>query len=228
MKVTDKHPAIMVKPAILARSGIYVYGRDEILAMGITPAADKPFYAVYRPPNVLIEAREKFAFAVVTKEHTAFDTEPDNFSDQAEGVVGDSVDVVTLDDGNVGLKGRIAFYKKDAADYFEGGNRETSAQYQMRLAPSGDPARDGHDFVMTEIVSVNSLAITARGRGGGGVRVLDSTVVTNKVDGGIRMKGGFLSFLGIGKTKDADFKFSGVLMGSVAKIKTLDEAGIEK
>jgi hypothetical protein len=228
--VTDKHPAIMVKPAILARSGIYVYGRDEMLAMGFTLAEDKPFYKVYRPPHVLIEAKDKFCFAVVTKEHTAFDTSPENFREQAEGVVGDSVEVVTLDNGNVGLKGKIAFYTKDVADYFESGNKETSAQYRMGLAPSTDPTRDGYDFVMTGIESVNGLAITAKGRGGKSVRVLDSTAIIDTVIGGMKM-GGFLSFLGIGKAKDAGFKFSDTLFGGMAKVKALDAAdtaGIEK
>jgi hypothetical protein len=230
-RVADKHPAIMVKPAILARSGIYVYGRDEMLSMGFTLAEDKSFYKVYRPPHVLIEAKDKFCFAVVTKEHTAFDTSPENFREQADGVVGDSVEVVTLENGNVGLKGRIAFYTKDVADYFESGNRETSAQYRMGLLPSSDPARDGYDFVMTGIESVNSLAITAQGRGGKNVCVLDSMAAVNKETGGIRMKSGFLSFLGIGKAKDADFKFSNVLFGCMAKVKALDAAdtaGIEK
>jgi hypothetical protein len=228
---TDKHPAIMVKPAILARSGIYVYGRDEMLAMGFTVKDDKSFYKVYRPPHTLIEAKDKFCFAVVTKEHTAFDTSPENFREQADGVVGDSVEVVTLDDGNIGLKGRIAFYTKDVADYFESGNKETSAQYHMALAPSSDPVKDGYDFVMVGIESVNSLAITSQGRGGGSVRVLDSMAAMNKFIGGNRMKGGFLSFLGIGKTKDAGFKFSDALFGGISKVRALDasdSAGIEK
>jgi hypothetical protein len=226
----DRHPAVMVKPAILARSGIYVYGRDEMLAMGFTLAEDKPFYKVYRPPHVLIEAKDKFCFAVVTKEHTALDTSPENFREQAEGVVGDSVEVVTLENGNVGLKGNIAFYTKDVADYFESGNRETSAQYRMGLMPGNDPARDGYDFVMTGIESVNSLAITANGRGGKSVCVLDSIAVIDKVIGGTKM-GGFMSFLGLGKAKDTGFKFSDVLFGGIAKVKTLnaaDTAGIEK
>jgi hypothetical protein len=180
---------------------------------------------------VLIESKDKFCFAVVTKEHTAFDTSPENFREQADGVVGDSVEVVTLENGNIGLKGKIAFYTKDVADYFENGNKETSAQYRMALAPSDDPVRDGYDFVMVGIESVNSLAITSRGRGGESVRVLDSTAVISKGLGGNRMKGGFLSFLGIGKSKDTGFKFSDVLFGGIAKVKALDakdSGGIEK
>jgi hypothetical protein len=231
MNAKDKHPAILVKDAILARSGIYVYGRDELLVMGVGLKDDRPLYRVYRPPNVIVEAKDKFSFAVVTKEHTALDTSPENFREQAAGVVGDSIDVVTLSDGTVALKGRIAFYTKDVADYFESGNKETSAQYAMCLVPGGDPERDGYDFVMTAITSVNGLAITARGRGGENVRVLDSMPVLNRYVGGNRMKGGFLSFLGIGKAKDAGFKFSDALYGGMEKVKALgaaDTAGVEK
>lgn len=231
MVVKDKHPAILVKDAILARSGIYMYSRDELRAMDITPKDDKLLYKVYRPPNVIVEAKDKFSFAVVTKEHAISDTSPDNFREQADGVVGDHIEVVTLEDGTVGLKGRIAFYTKDVADYFESGNKETSAQYSMCLIPSNDPARDGHDFVMTKIISVNSMAITAHGRGGKNVRVLDSMAAIDKNRGSSRMKSGFLAFLGIGKTKDTGFKFSDTLFGGIEKVKALnvaDTAGIDK
>lgn len=230
MEARDRHPAILVKDAVLARSGIYAYGREELMRMGHVPKDNKAFYRVYRPPSVLVGCKDKFAFAVVTKEHTAEDTSPDNFRGQADGFVGNAIDVVALDDGNIGLKGEIAFYTRDIADYFERGNKETSAQYGLKLCPSADSARDGYDFVMTDITYVNSLAITAHGRGGRGVRVMDSVGAEN-VTGGLRMKKGFLSFLGIGKTKDAGFKFSETLLGSMAKVKALgasDTAGVEK
>jgi hypothetical protein len=223
MRAHDKHPAILVKDAILARSGIYLYSRDEIWRMGFTPVEDKPLYKVYRPPHVLVEAKDKFAFAVVTKEHPVDDTSPDNFRDQAEGCVGDDIAVVALEGSNIGLRGKIAFYTQDVADYFERGNKETSAQYGLKLQESKDPVRDGYDFVMTEITSVNGLAITARGRGGSSVRVLDS-IARNRAAGGYTMKKGFLAFLGVGKSKDAGFKFSEVLLGSMAKVKALDAA----
>jgi hypothetical protein len=232
MTVKDKHPAVLVKDAILARSGIYLYSRDDLRRMKIAPREEKAEYRVYRPPGVVIEAKDKFPFAVVTKEHTAFDTSPDNFREQADGVVGDSIEVVALDGGHIALKGRIAFYTRDAADYFESGNKETSAQYDMRLAESRDPDGDGYDYMMTGIESVNGVAITARGRGGKNVRVLDSmaAAVIDKAIGGNEM-GGFLSFLGIGKAKDTEFKFSDVLFGGVAKVKAFDgsdAAGVEE
>jgi hypothetical protein len=45
------------------------------------------------------------------------------------------------------------------------------------------------------------------------------------------MQKGFLAFLGIGKTKDVNFKFSDMLFGSIAKVKALngaDTAGIDR
>jgi hypothetical protein len=230
MAAKDTHPAILIKDAILARSGIYVYSRDDLRIMGVVPDVEKPLYKIYRPPHVLVAAKDKFAFAVVTREHTADDTSPDNFRDQAEGCVGNDIAVIALDDGNIGLKGKIAFYTQGVADYFEQGNRETSAQYGLKLCPSADPARDGYDFVMTEITSVNGLAITARGRGGSSVRVLDSAAATSRT-GGYRMIKGFLTLLGIGKAKDSGFKFSNILFGSMEKVRALDAsdaAGIDR
>lgn len=43
-----------------------------------------------------------------------------------------------------------------------------------------------------------------------------------------KVRSGFLSFLGIGKQKDSGFKFSAVLMDSVAKVHSLDAAGVEQ
>jgi hypothetical protein len=234
MEVKDKHPAILVKDAILARSGTYIYSRDDLLRMGVPLKDSKPLYRIYRPPHVVVGAKDKFPFVVVTKGHTEADTSPDNFRDQADGVVGDSIEVVTLDDGNVALKGRVAFYTKSVADSFESGSKETSAQYSMRLRPCDNPARDGYDFIMTEITSVNSVAVLERGRGGSSVRVLDGMPPLDKYVGGNRMskmRSGFLSFLGFGKTKDAGFKFSDTLFGGIEKVKALDAAdsdGIEK
>jgi hypothetical protein len=230
MVVKDNHPAIMVKDAILARSGIYTYTAEEIRDIGFPVDKNKQFCTVYRPPSVIVKAKDKFAFVVVTRKHAAADTEPGNFHEQADGVVGDSIDVVPMQNGDIALKGRIAFYTKDVADFFESGNKETSAQYHMKLAASSDPVRDGYDYVMTDITSVNSLAIVPLGRGGRDVRVLDS-IARNKSNGGVKMIGGFLSFLGIGKTKDENFKFSDVLFGGIARVKEAgvsDLAGVEK
>jgi hypothetical protein len=112
-----------------------------------------------------------------------------------------------------------------------GSKKELSAQYGMYLAPSENSARDGYDFVMTKITFVNSVAITTRGRGGVDVRVLDNMTAIDKVIGRNKMRSGFLSFLGIRKPKDTNFKFSDALFGGIAKARALDAAdasGIEK
>jgi len=87
---------------------------------------------------------------------------------------------------------------------------------------------------MTEIVKVNHEAVLPRGRGGSDVRVLDRAAAQGAGSGGsemageVKKKGGFLEFLGIRKPKDDNFKFSDVLLESVAKVHSLDQAGLEK
>ncbi len=216
-KTQDRHPAIGVKNAILARSGVYEYSYDEMLRRGIIPKVKKDYYKEYRPPEVLIRNKDKFAFSVVTKEHTALETTPENFRKQASGTVGDSIEVVTLDDGNVGLQGKIAFYTQDVASYFDSGVKETSADYRSVVKPSDDPS---YDFVLEDIVSVNGLAITQRGRGGSTVRVLDS--MKNKKEFSIMSKkrGGILAnFLGVKKSGE---KYSASVFKTMKELRSID------
>lgn len=225
----DGHPAIMVKPAVLARSGVYLYSYDEMVKRGFTPPVKKDFYREYRPAGVLIRAKDKFAFSTVTVEHTDDETGPENFRDPDQrvcGIVGDSVEVTTMDDGEVAIEGNIAIYTKDGEAYYNAGNKQTSADYKSKVVLSKNPA---YDLEMVDIISVNGVVLTERGRGGPNVRVKDSTGTGKSSIGGLKMKKGVLGFLGIGRTKDDDkFKLSAVVMENVKKVHTLDAAGIEK
>lgn len=221
----DNHPAIMIKQGILARSGVYLYSYDEMVQRGFTPPVKKDFYKEYRPAHVLIRAKDKFAFSAVTVEHTKDETNPDNFREQASGIVGDSIEVTTLDNGEVALQGSMAFYTQDAVDYFNSGNKETSADYRSKVVLSKNPE---YDLELVEILSVNGVVLTERGRGGPSVRVMDSAKADNKT-GGLKMKKGVLStLLGIGRVKDDSFKLSKLLMEKVKQVHTLDTAGITK
>jgi len=225
-KTLDGHPAIMIKPGILARSGVYLYSHDEMIQRGFKPPVEKPYYKEYRPAAVLIRAKDKFAFAAITVEHTAEETRPENFRDQASGIVGDTIEVTTLDNGEVALQGNFAIYTQDAADYYNAGNKETSADYTSKVVLSKNPE---YDLELVEIISVNGVVLTEHGRGGASVRVMDSASSTKKIVGGLKMKQGVLSFLGIGRAKDkAEFKLSQVVMEGVKKVHTLDAAGIGK
>lgn len=125
--------AIIVKNAILARSGIYIYSHEEMLRRGHNPEVKKEFYREYRPASVLVAAKDKFKYAVLTKEHPHSIT-ADNIQQVIEGVVGSDIDVVSLEGNEIALKGEIAFYTKDGVEYYNTGAKETSAQYKIGRA----------------------------------------------------------------------------------------------
>jgi hypothetical protein len=222
----DNHPAIMIKPSILARSGVYLYTHDEMIKRGFTPPVRKEIYKEYRPAAVLIRNKDKFAFTAMTVEHTDDEISAANFRDQASGVIGDSIEVTTLDDGEVALRGNIAFYTQDAVDYFNAGNKETSADYRSKVVLSKNPL---YDLELVDIISVNAVVITERGRGGENVRVRDSLPSAQKKTGGLKMGYNVLGFLGIGRTKDkADFKLSQVVMTGVKQVHTVDAKKLDE
>jgi hypothetical protein len=192
--------AIIVKNAILARSGIYVYSRDEMIRRGHTPAVTQEFYKEYRPASVLVAAKDKFKYAVLTKEHPSSIT-ADNVQQVIEGVVGSNIEVVVLENDEIALKGELAFYTKDAVSYYDTGAKETSAQYISKVSPVFG---QDYDYILEEIQEVQGLALTRQGRGGSSVAVLDSLISAGKAEekaqGDKVMKNNsILSFLGIGK-----------------------------
>ena len=194
--------AIIVKNAILARSGIYIYSHEEMVRRGHNPEIKKDFYKEYRPASVLVAAKDKFKYAVLTKEHPRSITS-DNIQEVIEGVVGGTVEVVALDNDEIALKGEVAFYTKDAVQYYENGAKETSAQYISKVSPVFN---DIYDYILEEIQEVQGLALTRQGRGGSSVAVLDSLLSANtqaetKIQGDKVMNrvNSILSFLGIGK-----------------------------
>jgi hypothetical protein len=233
--VNDSSSKLAVKDAILVRSGIYNYSKEEVLGWGITPSKDKPFYREYRPAGVLISARDKFNMVPVTKNHPFDDVDEKNFHTFASGVTGGPIDAVALEDGEIALKGQIAFFTRDAFDFYSEGNRETSPGFEKVVHAVDNADEVGYDFVLKEIKSVNHMAIVPKGRGGSKVRVMDKAITIGKTfEGGIGMdktkkvRTGILGILGFVKAKDENFKFSTVLLDSVAKVHTLDKAGLEK
>ena len=192
--------AIIVKNAILARSGIYIYSHEEMLRRGHNPEVKKEFYREYRPASVLVAAKDKFKYAVLTKEHPRSIT-ADNIQQVIEGVVGSDIDVVSLEGNEIALKGEIAFYTKDGVEYYNTGAKETSAQYLSKVSPVFGP---DYEYILDEIQEVQGLALTRQGRGGSSVAVLDSLISADtaekKLQGDkVMSKNSILSFLGIGK-----------------------------
>ena len=214
----DKKPYIEVKDAIVARSGIYTYTRAEILARGHKPAQVKDYYKEFRPAAVIAAAAPLFDLVPVpNREHIDEEITADNFHEHASAMIGGPIEVVPMPDGiNIGLKGRIAFFTKDAYDYYQAGNKETSADYISESVLVDNPEEVGYDLIVTKITSVNNVAITARGRGGQDVRIRDSmpSQIFDKAVG--RKTMGVLSLLGIGKREE--LKFSAAVKDSITAI----------
>ena len=216
--------AIIVKNAILARSGVYTYSHEEMVRRGHTPEVKKDFYTEYRPASVLVAAKEKFKYAVLTKEHPPH-INSDNVQKVIVGVVGSEIDVVILENEEVALKGEVAFYTKDAVDYYNSGAKETSAQYISKVSAVSD---QDYDYLLEDIQEIQGLALTRQGRGGSSVAVLDSLLSAGKsVEKNIKgdkimgHKNSILSFLGIGKAPQDEL--SSLVMDNVAGYSELSE-----
>ena len=228
-RVVDRKPYIEVKDAIVARSGIYKYTYDEVVARGHTPKVKKAWYKELRPASVIVRSKDMFDLVPVpNKEHTDEYITPENFHTHTSGIVGGPIEVVALDDSQeIALKGRLAFFTKDAYEYYMAGNRETSADYESVSELVDNPEEVGYDLLMTEIHFVNNVAITSHGRGGSKVRVQDKMPEPNIID---KITGrnsmGFLGLvLGLNKSEKA---FSAHVKDAIEKARTADTAGKEE
>ena len=226
----DEKAYITVKRARIARAGVQSYSAQELRDQGIVLEDGKAFGLVYRPPEVVIKNKDKFANVPFVDNHTPVAVTPDNWRDFAIGFVSGNIDVEVFED-QIWVVGDVVFYDRKAYEAYQNGKVELSAQYDVQLGEVKDGSAHGCDAVVLDIPAVNHVALCDMARAGRNARVLDS--VDRKMYGGINMSakmlGGWLaSQFGIGKTKDANFKFSNVLMDSVAKVHSLDEQGLTK
>jgi hypothetical protein len=231
MLTNDGQPFLEVKKVRIARAGKQFYAASEMSARSAKfKDTGKALYAEYRPPEVLLKHLQKFNHVPFVNDHTPTDVTPDNWKQYAVGIVGGSAGVEVVDD-EIWLTNDVIFYDRKAYDDYRNGKVELSASYDAKFAFADEPEKAGYDTVLVDIPAVNHVALVDRARAGHSARILDSAAIIDKEIekiGGTSMKGGFLSFLGIGKTKDGSFKFSAALMDSLVKAKTLDAAGIEK
>jgi hypothetical protein len=219
-------PYIEIKKARIARSGKQFYTASEMKARTAkVKDSGKAFYTEYRPPEVLIKSLDKFNYVPFLNEHTAFDVNPDNWKQYAIGMVGGNAGVEVVND-EVYITNDLIFYDRGAYDEYKNGKVELSARYDAKYAFVDDEETCGYSSVLLDIPSVNHVALVGKARAGHEAKIIDSLGTGNGY-GGLKMKSGFLSFLGIGKSKDYSFKFSAVLMDSLGKVKA-DAATVEK
>jgi hypothetical protein len=222
----DGTPYIEIKKARIARAGKQFYTASEMKARTAKfKDSGKKLYAEYRPPEILIKNLDKFNYVPFINEHTLFDLTPDNWKQYAIGMVGGNAGVEVVND-EVYVTNDVIFYDRKAYDEYKNGKVELSARYDAKYAFVDDEETCGYSSVLLDIPSVNHVALVGKARAGHEAKIIDSLGTGNSY-GGLKMKSGFLSFLGIGKAKDDSFKFSAVLMDSLGKVKA-DAATVEK
>ncbi len=219
-------PFFEKKDVVLCRSGIQFYTRGELLAYGFADSElpDKPLFKEYRPPAVIVKAKELFCSLPLVREHPDYWIDSTNWSSLAGGYTGSAVDVVEVD-GEVCLKSSLVITTKSLYDYYKDGNTEVSVGYQAERKLT--PDNPDYDLVMTEITDVNHLALTVAGRGGHNVAILDSL---KNIIGGIKMArtGLFFSLLHRGKTEDAAVPFSAKVFDAIKEAEDKEGDEYEK
>jgi hypothetical protein len=129
-------------------------------------------------------------------------------------------------DNEVYVINDVVFYDRKAYDAYQSGKVELSARYDAKFAFVEDADVAGYSSVLLDIPAVNHVALVGHARAGHEARIMDSAAMNLFDIGGLRMKGSFLSFIGL-KPKDDAFKFSAVLMDSLGKVKS-DPVSVEK
>lgn len=228
-------PYFEKKNVILCRSGVQLYRRNELLGLnlGSEPKEEKEVYAVYRPKEVIIKVLDKCKMLPITKEHPPEFINGDNWNSYAEGYTGENVTVVDLDDGEIGLESSLVFSTRRIYDHYKRNNKMVSLGYEC--TSKWVEGKDW-DIELVSIDEVNHLAVTALGRGGETVAILDSMkeffstvnsgifhyAVQGVQDSSADFIGSFASFVeadDVGKVKDS--LYSVCLMSDSVERKTL-------
>lgn len=226
-KVQDSSASVTEKNVILCRSGTQIYRRFEVegrfdLDM---EGHDEDSFIEYRPPDVVVDAKELMVNLPVTKEHPSSFVTPDNWSRLAHGTTGSEVDVVSLGDGEIGIETSIVFNTRDIYDYYVDGNKEVSLGYacEKRWATEEEKSKYGCDIILTKITEVNHLAVTSCGRGGSKVAILDSFFRGLK-----KMRSGLFFYLdNKGKSADANSNFSDTLFSALESCNGKEEEAVK-
>lgn len=225
--VQDSNASVTEKNVILCRSGTQLYRRFEVegrfdLDM---EGHDEESFIEYRPPDVVVAAKELMANLPVTKEHPSSFVTPDNWNRLAHGTTGSEVDVVSLGDGEIGIETSIIFNTRDIYNYYVDGNKEVSLGYacEKRWATEEEKSKYGCDIVLTKITEVNHLAVTSCGRGGSKVAILDSFFRGLK-----KMRSGLFFYLdNKGKNADANSNFSDILFTALESCNGKEEEAVK-
>lgn len=168
----------LVKNMRICGSGIYTYGRSEASLLGLSPIPeqykDLQFINVFRPPEVLVANKDKFArVPIITGHHVKVDRE--NAKQLVVGMVGDSVlSEVDPEDGETYLYTTGTIVAGDGVEaYEEYGQLSVGYVPRMRWQAGNHKGTD-YQAVLEGFDDVNHLLICKVARGGPQCMVMDS------------------------------------------------------
>lgn len=128
-------PDKLVKDVVIARSGIYKYGDNELKGMGLDSVPEKyknkHVFNVYRPAIVLEKAADKFVRLPLTLEHPRDMVDGTNFKKYAVGFTGDSsfTKIIKGKDDELAIQSTLTLIDNSAVRAYYTGTVEVSPGY---------------------------------------------------------------------------------------------------
>jgi len=176
---------------IIARSGCYEYGKEELPALNLSSDSipnqhlGRGFFTVYTPATVLVAAKDLFTKLPIVVEHPVkFGNvvTPQNYGELAKGWSGDTVDIVPVGE-EVGLSSTVNLLGLDALIYYECDVRDVSPGYWALYRWEDGTSPDGKEYqiVKYKIEKVNHLAFTQKGRGGPEISMDSLVYYSNRI-----------------------------------------------
>ena len=170
----------LVKHMAIARSGVYMYRREELPSLGISsiPAEyqDQVTFGVYRPSTVLARKANLFSRLPVTLEHPDQMLNPVNVDLYMNGYTGDQVDAVHDPNTNeLFLISSMTLVTANSIQAYDSGIREISPGYTPVVVWSKGLHNDeDYQLMVTDITDANHVALVRKARGGSATCIFDS------------------------------------------------------
>ena len=167
----------LVKNLRICGSGIYTYGISEVPLLGLPPVPEKykalTTINVYRPADVLVANKDKFArIPIITGHHVKVDTS--NAKQLAVGMVGDTVTPEVGDDGETYLYTTGTIIAGDGIEAYEDSGQLSVGYVPTMIWQEGTHKGVEYQAVLTGFECVNHLLLCKIARGGPQRMVMDS------------------------------------------------------
>ena len=167
----------LVKNLRICGSGIYTYGISEVPLLGLPPVPEKykalTTINVYRPADVLVANKDKFArIPIITGHHVKVDTS--NAKQLAVGMVGDTVTPEVGDDGETYLYTTGTIIAGDGIEAYEDSGQLSVGYVPTMIWQEGTHKGVEYQAVLTGFECVNHLLLCKIARGGPQCMVMDS------------------------------------------------------